>query len=470
MGYDELHGLVAPGRAMRKREMTRRGAVLAAGIAIGALLLPCAAAFAADNAAAPVSPPGTLVKAVILSRHGVRSPTDSESELNSWTTNKDPWPTWRCAGDEICKPGQLTPRGALLSEQMGVFYGRRYDALVSGACPTTDEVFFWSNRGDSSGRTKETALSLLRGFLPASCDPMQYLHQAAAAPDPIFSPIGFPGSGCTLDVPTAEKAIFERFGDLTQYVDHNLADEQTIVESSLKCCQVSVCKNLPPSCGQVGSPCNLANQPTCVIPSTLSLGGGWNISSTFSEILLFEYASGFDPEDVGWGMDRSHMVKQFSLNSQALDILRIPYLAQLQGSRFITKILLALDGQTDGEPGTAPANAKFVAYVGHDTNIAYVAGLLGLAWDQPASGYQPNQEPPAGALVFERRTTGGSEPDRVYVYYTAQSLDAMRFMLGEHPVTTAVPVSGCSGDGSCSLAEFGQVVEKARSSNSGCWK
>ena len=51
-----------------------------------------------------------LLKMVVLSRHGVRSPTQSSETLESWS-RKD-WPEWPV------KRGELTPRGAKLVTAM----------------------------------------------------------------------------------------------------------------------------------------------------------------------------------------------------------------------------------------------------------------------------------------------------------------------------------------------------------------
>jgi hypothetical protein len=63
----------------------------------------------------------TLVKVVILSRHGVRSPIPDQADLDTWTTRREKWPTWVCPTDKdpnkICDRGQLTQRGAALAGQ-----------------------------------------------------------------------------------------------------------------------------------------------------------------------------------------------------------------------------------------------------------------------------------------------------------------------------------------------------------------
>ena len=51
-----------------------------------------------------------------------------------------------------------------------------------------------------------------------------------------------------------------------------------------------------------------------------------------------------------------------------------------------------------GYADPAVNKAKVVVFVGHDTNIANIGGMLGLHWQLP--GYAPDEIPPASALVL----------------------------------------------------------------------
>jgi 4-phytase/acid phosphatase len=51
---------------------------------------------------------------VIVSRHGVRSPTWDNARLNAYS--KEPWPEWEVP------PGNLTPHGRKLMGIMGAYY------------------------------------------------------------------------------------------------------------------------------------------------------------------------------------------------------------------------------------------------------------------------------------------------------------------------------------------------------------
>lgn len=411
--------------------------------------------------------PRTLIRLVILSRHGVRSPIPSEAELESWTA-ASPWPVWNCASataTKVCQSGELTPRGAALAEQMGAYYRAYLAGLLSpDQCPGKNEVFVWA---DHTERTEKTGLALLRGFRP-KCTTSLYFHAAAGKPpDRIFHPVVATGR-CNLDAARAEHEILARAGGSLSHVTASLEAELATLQSVLQCCQTRLCQatwhacRLPQSASKV---CKLgARLPSCVVPhpqaeapTDVLLGGTLRVASTFAELLLLEYANGFPTNDVGWGrITRDEMTPVFRVHTTAFDLeQRTPYIAKRQGSALVEKILLALEGKSDG---TAPRGAKFVAYVGHDTNISNVAAMLGLSWQQ--TGYQKDQTPPAGALMFElhQSRTGLRY---VSIFYVAQSLDDMRNLAGTMPQRTAVPIPGCSDGSRCPIGEFIKLGEQA---------
>ena len=81
------------------------------GLSILALCALLAAAAPEGGAADLGGGDAKLLKMVVLSRHGVRSPTQSSETLESWS-RKD-WPEWPV------KRGGLTPRGAKLVPRCG---------------------------------------------------------------------------------------------------------------------------------------------------------------------------------------------------------------------------------------------------------------------------------------------------------------------------------------------------------------
>jgi 4-phytase/acid phosphatase len=445
------------------RTIPARRALFAALLwAIGLAQLPTAPAAVAQEQAAQ-SQGANLLKVVILSRHGVRSPIPMLTTLQTWTTQT--WPTWQCDGG-TCLSGQLTPRGRLLSEQMGTYYQSYLAQLVPDQCPQQDDVFFWV---DLSPRDEDTAQAILRGFRPA-CDTSIYHHMSsAAAPDRIFHPVSATGS-CTLDAGRAERDILARARGSLSNVSRALAPQLRTTQGTLLCCTGELCKTTWEKTCQLAPPppnaCTLIDSlPSCLVRGSedgsprVLLGGALRVASTFTELLLLEYANGFPLSDVGWGrIGRRQLTDVTLVHTSAFDLeQRTPYIAKRQGSRLFNKILLALQGNSDSNEGTAPPDAKFVAYIGHDTNIANLAGMLGLSWLQP--GYQRNDTPPAGALIFELRARGGRR--EVAAFYVAQSLDDMRNATGTSPVRTPVRIPGCGDGRACPLDRFAALVQQA---------
>jgi 4-phytase / acid phosphatase len=390
-----------------------------------------AAAPALDEERASPIPTGRLVKVVILSRHGVRSPIPSQSELDSWTASQ--WPIWHCPTKEnpnkVCASGQLTPRGATLAQQMGTYY-RSYlaELLRPDQCPAQDDVFFWA---DLDERTRDTGEALLGGFRP-NCDVTKYFHTAEPpAPDRIFHPVTSAGR-CTLNAARAEAEIHSRTGGnpATFISRHGLEYELAIAQKTLQCCQPRLCQTAwDKTCRRPPPPpntCTLTNNvPSCVVahpetgPATrVLLGGALRVASTFAELLLLEYANGFPQGAVGWGrITRAELSQVFRLHTMAFDLeQRTPYIAKRQGSMLLKKILLALQGTTDNKPGTAPPGARLVAYVGHDTNISNVARLV-----VAAAGLSEEPDPSRGRVDLRASADRRWEPQRARILCRAIS-------------------------------------------------
>src|SRR5262245_10078193 len=169
-----------------------RPRVIVATAAVAVVLSWLVIAFAASPAlaqaptqSAAMRPPDPdLVKVVILSRHGVRSPLVKPEDLARWRPEDatPPWPEWKCPDrpDGKCKPGDLTPHGAELARRMGDYYRTNY-RLFSGNCPGSGELYFWA---DTDQRTKVTGQSLLRGLVP-ECgeDYLHWLNKGAGDPE-----------------------------------------------------------------------------------------------------------------------------------------------------------------------------------------------------------------------------------------------------------------------------------------------
>jgi 4-phytase/acid phosphatase len=113
-----------------------------------------------------------------------------------------------------------------------------------------------------------------------------------------------------------------------------------------------------------------------------------------------------------------------------------------------------------GRPGDA-----LLILSGHDANLSNLSGMLGLSWR--LHGYQPDDTPPGGALVFSLwRNEAGR--DSVTAQYIAQSLDQMRhadrLTVAEPPLRQEVSITGCpsdSGSSGCPWAKFKAATQQA---------
>ena len=426
----------------------RVAACLLALLAAGSILAPTAAEAAGDE---------VLQKVVIVSRHGVRSPEVSAAELDGWSTR--PWPVWNEPA------GNLTARGAQLAKLLGQYY-RAYavseQLLPEQGCPPRGSIFFYA---DVAERARSTAQALLDGLAPG-CG-IAYGSKKDATVDGLFHPVA--AGVCRLDAMAAQTAILSRVaGDLNS-VPPDFKAPFDALQAGMDCCK-------PALCAAFGKPegCKLASLPTALSPLSNGKGmemiGALAIASTAAEIFLLEYAEGMDAGQVAWGrLSPAQMLQTFRLHTEAFDLMeRTPYLARREGSALLLRAAAAITGGHSSGLGSADValrDAKFIAFVGHDTNIANIAGILDLTWTQ--AGYQRNQTPPAGALVFEVRM-GADKKQRVYSSYLAQSPEQMRraspLTQEAPPLRTPLRIRGCSANTPgfpCVMDEFAVVMRNA---------
>jgi 4-phytase/acid phosphatase len=398
-----------------------------------------------------------LQKVVIVSRHGVRTPTAAAGELANWAAQS--WPAW---GQPVAS---LTPRGAQLVTLMGRYY-RQYvveqGVFKAAGCPMPNSVYVYA---DVTERTKATAQALIDGFAPG-CG-LAYRTTGDVKVDALFHPLD--AGVCKLDPMIAQTRVLERAGgDLTRFTREMKSSLDTL-ESVLECCKPALCTAF----GR-GEDCQLADLPTALVPhadgSGLSIIGALAIASTTAELLLLEYADGLPPAAVGWGRATpAQMLETWRLHTAQYDLTeRTPYLARKMGSALLAKVAAAVTSVAPGGSSPvdpAPREAAFVAFVGHDTNIWNLAGMIDVSWQQP--GFQRNQTPPAGALMFEVRE-GADRKLRVYTSYVAQSLEQMRnatvLTLDAPPAKTPLRLPGCSGltpGFPCTMEAFAMVMDNA---------
>jgi 4-phytase / acid phosphatase len=376
---------------------------------------------------------------VILSRHGVRSPTWSTKQLNQYSA--EAWPNWPVP------PGNLTPHGRSLIEIFGA-YDRAYLAhaglLSRSGCAEAGRVYF---RADRAERTLETGRALARAMLPGCA--VEVYSVPEGTDDPLFSPVTA-GVGRP-DRTLAAAAVSGRIGGNPEaLLDLYRPDLETMQQVLLGCKPGT-------RCPQVGK---AVKRSLLQLPASLGPGKGDHLAelhgpvtaaSTLAEDFLLEYTNGMSDKEVGWGrVNESNLRQMMGLHTAYSDLLRrTPYIARAQASNLLSHILKTLEQAVSaravpgalGKPGD-----HVVAIVGHDTNIANVAGMLGLSW--LIEGYQRDDTPPAGALVFELWRSPLEGEYTVRTYYMSQTLEQMRkalpLTLNSPPAKAPVFVPGCS--------------------------
>ncbi|MBV8668135.1 MAG: histidine-type phosphatase [Candidatus Eremiobacteraeota bacterium] len=370
---------------------------------------------------------------LVLTRHGVRSPT-SPTELAPYTSQA--WPKWEVA------PGYLTPHGAALMRQFGAYYRSYYASLFPATgCPAQGTVFIWA---DVDERTIATGKALADGIAPG-CD-VNVGHGPKGKDDLLFDPLPTLGRA---DTALSKASTLGAIGADPNAVVDAYRGAYAALDRVLGCS--TGCKKL----SNVGT--TIDADPDSGLTG---VSGGLDAAGTAAENLLLEYTDGMPA--VGWGRaDESTILDIMQLHAVKSRVEHETYYnARAEGSNLLAHIAATLDqsvaGTSNGQT-RVPASARFAVIVGHDTSLSKMAGMLHLSWLM--KGYLFNDTPPGGALVFEVYTQG-SMPAFIRLFFTAQSLAQMRAGDGAHPARVPVYVPGCP-DLDCPVTTFDAIVQRS---------
>lgn len=365
---------------------------------------------------------------VIITRHGVRSPTWPNDRLNQYSA--EPWPDWGVP------PGYLTPHGRALMQLMGAYYRDwllSQHLLTPQGCADAGRIFI---HADTDQRTLETGRALAETLLPGCSIAVHSVPEGSR--DPLFSST-MAGNSMS-DGGIAAKAVRERLGDnASHFLDlHRVAFEA--LQSVLV--------------GAGSAPQKLIKPPeelsVSAAGSSVQLSQSLSVASTLGEDLLLEYANGMHGKDLGWGrLDADELFRILELHVLSSDLTRrTPSLARARGSNLLDHVLLSMEQAATGKavPGAlGPPATSVLILSGHDTNLSNLSGMLGLSWHLP--GYQPDDTPPGGALIFSLWQQPDTAKYIVHAQYLAQTLEQMR---NSTPLTLAAPpaeeeltIAGC---------------------------
>jgi len=386
----------------------------------------------------------------MLSRHGVRSPLQTQADLNKYSAA--PWPKWDVA------PGILTAHGYDLIKIFGAWDRVKLSGqglLTPAGCADAAHVTIVA---DSDQRTRETGNALAEGMFPG-CE-IAVRAKPEGTTDPLFLPlkagIGHP------DALQVTAAVAGRIGGNPANLTEAYRPQLTALDRIL-----SGCGRLPAKPDRT----SIFDIPAALSPgnaaSPVSLRGPLVTASTLTENLLLEYTQGMSTADTGWGcLDAATLRLIMQANVASWDYAdRTPAFARLYASNLLEHIRLSIQQAATGKPiagALGKPGDRLLIVVGHDSDIATVSGALGINWIIDG---RRDDTPPGGALIFElwRSPRGG---DFVQLRFTSQTLEQMR---NSEPLTTAnppadAPVSlpACvDAVGSCTWESFSATMRQA---------
>ncbi|MGO9589880.1 MAG: histidine-type phosphatase [Candidatus Acidiferrales bacterium] len=396
-------------------------------------------------ASAVAAAPPRLKYVVIISRHGVRSPTWDATRLNQYSS--EPWPQWGVP------PGNLTPHGRALILLMGAYYRDWLSGeylLSRQGCKDAGRIYMWA---DTDQRTIETGRAFAESLLPG-CE-LAVHSQPQGEKDHLFSGVGTP------DPELALKAVRDRLAPDSEGLLSDLRPALVALQSILT--------------GGKKATTMLTVSPAEINVSirgkSVDLTEPFSAGSTLSEDLLLEYADGMRGTDLGWGrLTKENLFRALELHSVESDLVRrTPYLARARGSNLLAHVLESIEQAATGKslPGAlGHPGDRVLILCGHDTNLSNISGILGLSWH--LEGYRPDDTPPGGALVFSLWRDPDSGQDFVRTQFVAQTLDQMRnvvrLTISHPPGEEDVSIPGCEPvghDAACSWPRFESMVHHA---------
>lgn len=414
------------------------------------LLLACLLMPAAHAGQAP---PGELRLVIVLSRHGVRSPTSEPARLNEYA--RDAWPAWPVP------PGHLTPHGKQLMAIMGRWYRVHY--TQAGLLPPTgclgSALYVLA---DDEQRTLESAHGLMEGFDPQCKVDIQAAPRKGA--DALFA---HDFSSASADERMqAQAAVLGRIGSDASRMASANAGLIDAMQSVLMACAPGQC-----DASKIPGKKWLMDQPAAVEPghgdALLSVKSPLHNASSLAEDMYLEYVEGMPMPKVAWGrLTPLQLGQLLGLHSNYVDIsLRTPTVARAYAGHLAQRLLATLQqaaGSKQDAPAIGTAKTKLMFLLGHDTNIETLAGLLDLHWLLPEQPVDP--VPVGGALVFELRQSRDGEGE-VRAYYVSQSMAQMRnrteLDTAHPPLLAPIFIPGCSTSApgyDCPLSRFAATV------------
>jgi 4-phytase/acid phosphatase len=384
---------------------------------------------------------------IVLARHGVRAPIESETRSSSY--NAQPWPSWPVA------PGVLTSHGAEALHLLAGYYRSRYPLLLQHLSCAHLGIYVEAN---TTQRTIASAKAMLSGLAPGCAIEVHYrAHQG----NPLFGP----SASSLIDRQKEVDATMGRMAGRPDWFTNAFARPLRKMHKALIDCSGNDCDRSKPDFRIVMVKNGKAFPRDARTENAVSLG------ADFAENFLLEYTQGLPMNQVGWGhVSRGDLNDLMEMNTRYHDfMLRTPYETQVAASDLAARIrdtIMSAAGDVVATGRLGTPQDHFVLLDGHDANLTWLGGLLRLDWLLPDQTF--NATPPGSALVFEVHRNRKTGAETVQVFFISQTLDQMRFLKpltgAEQPSIAPVFVPGCSGTApayACSVQDFSAVVSAA---------
>ncbi|WP_448101221.1 histidine-type phosphatase [Luteibacter jiangsuensis] len=361
---------------------------------------------------------------VVLMRHGVRSPTKPESTYADYANAR--WPAWPVA------PGMLTPHGRDGMTGIGARLRDQFvaDALLGNTCPDTSTFVVI---GDSTPRNRESSEALLEGLTPGCTT--GYKATEGSSNNPLFH--------YRESEDGAHPAEARPVRDSIPQPPSALAE----LQSTLLGCTQATCPTIAKRDGKRLLPAGPEK--------------AMKLAGTLSENLMLAFAQGMIMENVAFGRGGVDLLgRLITLHNDQFAATKKAMPAAAQAGSNLVAHIAATFGMAPAKPAGVEsllASRKgVVVLVGHDTNLANVAGVLGLDWHDPK---RADDYPPGGALLFSLINRDGTDVIRVRSLMPSM----LELRINRYTDMKALPVriAGCRAIGECTAAEFKAIVDRA---------
>jgi 4-phytase / acid phosphatase len=406
------------------------------------LLLSASLAFGQND------PNDEIRSIILLVRHGVRVPIESETRSGAY--NAQPWPSWPDAS------GVLTEHGAAALSLLADYYRARYPSLLGHISCDHPGIYAEAN---TTQRTIASAKVLVAELAPGCSVEVHIRPQGQR--NPLFSP----AESRFVDHQKLTDAANGRMANQPDWFTNAFSLPLEKMHHVLMDCNGKDCDKSKPDFRTIRVQNDVAAPRNNREENPVTLG------ADFAENLLLEYTQGMPMEQVGWGrVSRSDLNQLMEMNTRYHDfMLRTPYSTQVVASDLASRIrdtiLATATGKSvPGELGTP--QDRVILLDAHDGNLSWLGGLLRLDWILQDQTF--NATPPGGGILFEVHHNKSTGANTVQLYFISQTLDQMRYLRPlkgpEQPSVAPIFIPGCSGPGpnyACTIEDFDKIVSDA---------